>query len=378
MSCRSCGVVRDQAGKSGARRLDRGVGLRGVGLRILADDVVGVGRIDVARDGRAVDPFAGDVVLVCRGHVLPPVVNSGFERGLRAQAGQIKPRRARLRIRALVAEGPALAFVARAHPIDEPAELVGVAIVDDVARLVGEAHAGSAAVGDRREHRAEQKDAARRDRRGSRRSSAPTRSAGIAADLAPSTSRLRARKPSSPSTVSEISRRAHVVEREGRVEEAQEGPERAAGVLVLGLAEQERRPPLEIAQIDVIGERRADDRPARGDRERDFRLGVVPVRSGVEAGVVAGADRRHRLALGEDLGVGADADFKILRPRAGLDQRVLEPHGGGRAGLEAAEVLAEQRAISVARCQPRPPGCPARVPRSPVRAATGRRSRPPP
>ena len=127
----------------------------------------------------------------------------------------------------------------------------------------------------------------------------------------------------------------HVVERECRVEEAQEGADRATRVLVLRLAEQERRAPLEIAQIDVVGERRADDRAAGGDRERDLGLGIVPERGLVEAGVVARSDRRHRLALGEHLGVGADADFQILRPGAGLDQRILEPHRRGRARLAA-------------------------------------------
>jgi hypothetical protein len=36
----------------------------------------------------------------------------------------------------------------------------------------------------------------------------------------------------------------------------------------------------------------------------------------VNADVGARADRRHRLRLGEDLGVGADADLEVLRPQA--------------------------------------------------------------
>ena len=110
--------------------------------------------------------------------------------------------------------------------------------------------------------------------------------------------------------------RAHVVEREARVEEAHERPERGAGVLVLGLAEQQRAAALEIAQVDVVAERRADDAPVRGDDQHRLRLGVVPMRMRVEAGVGAAADRRHRLRLGEDLRVRADADLQILRPRA--------------------------------------------------------------
>jgi hypothetical protein len=53
---------------------------------------------------------------------------------------------------------------------------------------------------------------------------------------------------------------AHVVEREGCVEQPQERAARAVRVLVLGLAQQQRRAALEIAQVDVVAERRADDR----------------------------------------------------------------------------------------------------------------------
>ena len=51
-------------GKRRMRGLDRRIGLGGVGLSVFADDIVGVRRIDVARDARAVDPFAGDEVLM--------------------------------------------------------------------------------------------------------------------------------------------------------------------------------------------------------------------------------------------------------------------------------------------------------------------------
>ena len=69
----------------------------------------------------------------------------------------------------------------------------------------------------------------------------------------------------------------------------------------------------------------------------------------METGVGASPDSRHRLALGEHLGVGADADFQILRPGAGLDQRVLEPHRRGRARLESAEIIAQHAHDLVAR-----------------------------
>ena len=79
---------------------------------------------------------------------------------------------------------------------------------------------------------------------------------------------------------------AHVVDAEMRVEQADERPDRARGVVVLRLAEQERAPALEVAQVHVVAERRADD-PVRGvDDEDDLRLGVVPSTSD--------AGRRHR------------------------------------------------------------------------------------
>ena len=55
------------------------------------------------------------------------------------------------------------------------------------------------------------------------------------------------------------------------------------------------------------------------------------------------ADRGHRLALGEDLGVRPDADLEILGPHALRDQRLLERHRRGRAGLQLGEIVADQR-----------------------------------
>jgi hypothetical protein len=51
----------------------------------------------------------------------------------------------------------------------------------------------------------------------------------------------------------------------------------------------------------------------------------------------AGADGRERLRLGEDLGVGADADLEILRPEAACDERRFEPRRLLGAGLDAGE-----------------------------------------
>ena len=126
--------------------------------------------------------------------------------------------------------------------------------------------------------------------------------------------RPSSRKPSAPSTRQRQLGRAHVVEGEARVEQPDERPDRAGGVVVLGLAEQQRRAALDVAQVDVVAERRAPDPAAAVDREHHLGLGVVPARDRVQPDLGAPADRRHRLALGEDLGVRADADLEVLAP----------------------------------------------------------------
>ena len=60
------------------------------------------------------------------------------------------------------------------------------------------------------------------------------------------------------------------------------------------------------------------------------------------------ADRGHRLCLGEDLGVRADADLQVLRPGALLDQHALELGGLRAAGDELGEIAAELRGNALA------------------------------
>ena len=48
------------------------------------------------------------------------------------------------------------------------------------------------------------------------------------------------------------------------------------------------------------------------------------------------------LGLGEDLGIGPDADLEVLGPGAARDQRRLEPHGLVGAGAQLREILAHQ------------------------------------
>ena len=63
-----------------------------------------------------------------------------------------------------------------------------------------------------------------------------------------------------------------------------------------------------------------DDASVLVGDHRDLGFRIVPGRHRVEPDVGAMADRRHRLALGEDLGVRADADLQILGPCAALDE----------------------------------------------------------
>ena len=108
------------------------------------------------------------------------------------------------------------------------------------------------------------------------------------------------------------------------VEHADERADGAGGVVVLGLAEQQRAAALDVAQVHVVAERGAEDAAGAIYREHDFGLGIVPGRVGAHADPVAPAHRRQRRRLGEDLGVRADRDFQVLRPQAVGDQRLLE------------------------------------------------------
>ena len=151
-----------------------------------------------------------------------------------------------------------------------------------------------------------------------------TRSSGsrliIAIELAPSST-----KPSGPSTRIARSQRRTSSMPKCSSNRRMNGPIAQRRVVVLRLAEQQRAAALEVAQVDVVAERGADRaaagcRPPARSRAPDCSTptsGWMPI-------VGAGADRRHRLRLGEDLRVGADADLEVLRPRALRDQRVLE------------------------------------------------------
>eukprot|EP01038_Epipyxis_sp_PR26KG_P000340 gene340-474_t len=58
---------------------------------------------------------------------------------------------------------------------------------------------------------------------------------------------------------------------------------------------------------------------------------------------VTTSDRRHRLRLGEDLGVRPDADFEILRPQPHILQQGLHFGGLLGAGNEATQTVTQHR-----------------------------------
>ena len=65
-------------------------------------------------------------------------------------------------------------------------------------------------------------------------------------------------------------------ERETVVEETDERTDGAGPVIVLRLAEKQRRTSFDITEIDVVAERRATNLAARIDGQNHFRLGIVP------------------------------------------------------------------------------------------------------
>jgi hypothetical protein len=79
----------------------------------------------------------------------------------------------------------------------------------------------------------------------------------------------------------------------------------------------------------------------------------------MDANLRAGADRRERRALREDLGVGPDAHFEVLGPHAARDQHLLEPHRVGRTGADGVKAAADHgqdrrpQAVGLAGISPR-------------------------
>src|SRR5690606_16666539 len=77
-------------------------------------------------------------------------------------------------------------------------------------------------------------------------------------------------------------RPAHVVDAEAVIEKPDERADGGRGVVVLGLAEKQRRAAFNVAQIDVVAEGGALYAALAVDGKHDLRLRIVPVRDRVQ------------------------------------------------------------------------------------------------
>src|SRR5690606_40981002 len=92
------------------------------------------------------------------------------------------------------------------------------------------------------------------------------------------------------------------VETEAVVEQADERADGARGVVVLGAGQQQGAASLDVAEVDVVAERRAAHPTARVHDEDGLGLGVVPHRGAEHSDVRAGADRGQHGGPGERRG----------------------------------------------------------------------------
>ena len=206
--------------------------------------------------------------------------------------------------------------------VDQGAEL-GRADADHVADLVGEALARRVADPGSGRTGCPGRASGRPDTGARRSSVCATRSTGSrlirAMELAPSRRNWSGPLTSKPTSAPRTSSRLKVV-----VEQAHERPDGAGGVVVLGLGEQQGAAALEVAQVDVVAEAGPDDgSPREAQASTISGSGLFHTDLGCRPICAPQAHGRHRLGLGEDLGVGADADFQILRPEARADQHAL-------------------------------------------------------
>ena len=120
------------------------------------------------------------------------------------------------------------------------------------------------------------------------------------------------------------------------------GPRAQEALLSLALPSSSAERPSKSRRFTSLASVAPTIRRCEDDGQRHLGLRIVPVRFRVEPGVRAAAHRGHRLRLGEDLGVRTDPDLEILAPGALRDQHLLQRHRLGRAGLEPAQVVADQ------------------------------------
>lgn len=123
-----------------------------------------------------------------------------------------------------------------------------------------------------------------------------------------------------------------IIHRKFVVEEPDKRSDRTGRVIVLGFAKQQCASSFKVAQIHIVAERRAAYFTPTVHDQHNFGLGIVPVGIRPHADLGTPTYARQRRRLGEDLGVGTDGDFKILRPEPIVDQCALEVHCALAAG----------------------------------------------
>ena len=212
---------------------------------------------------------------------------------------------------------------------------------DRVADDVGEALAGSESIECRREHGAEKQHEAVWV--------LVVGTDGMSDDLQRVTADLRHRaaacegEPIWPLHVEREIRLADVIHVEVLVKEPDKRADRTGRVVVFRLTQQQRAAALEVAQVDVVSECRADDSSRVADGQNNFWFRIVPLRLRVDADIRTGAHCGHRLTFRKNLGVRSDANLQVLGPHALFNQHVLEPARFVRAGTHLLQVRADDR-----------------------------------
>lgn len=105
---------------------------------------------------------------------------------------------------------------------------------------------------------------------------------------------------------------AYIVHAIGFIKETDEGADGAGSIVILRFAKQKGRATLNIAQVHIIAEGGALHRTATVHRQHDFRLGIIPPGSGMQADIGPMANGREHLGLAEHFRIRTDAHLQIL------------------------------------------------------------------
>jgi len=140
---------------------------------------------------------------------------------------------------------------------------------------------------------------------------------------------------------------ACLVERKLAVEQPYERADGTRGIVVFGLAQQQGAAAFDVAQVDVVAQGDPAYLPARIHGQHQLGLGVVPLGCLEDADLGPGAHRGQHGGLGENFGIGPDADFQVLRPEIFLDQVFAHLgrffRAGANVGYRGADGLADLR-----------------------------------